>query len=233
MSVTALIRDEICWGLKSYYFDGVIRLIADEIRDLNPATAALLLEPVELPILVLDLTPLEEEQFQELAHAARRAYSKAISQPAIKRFTEPSRRFDLMRSFSELKALLLGDPRIKEKPGTVFTIQGNTRLKTPAWQGDLILEIAAAHILCETNNAEWAKTLTDSRGYDGTGHCDLRQVSSTHLCEMCEGINWLYERCTERGIPRISSDSFYEDLAPVVTELRRLLLTDQRTRDCQ
>ena len=105
------ISDKVAWMPAGWVFDGVLELIAAELKTENPSLAAALLQARTEATGYCDIRTLDATQFRSLLEAVERTYARLLEEKTIA-FHNTKFRAGFINQFQELKALLSRDARV-------------------------------------------------------------------------------------------------------------------------
>ncbi|HEX3052879.1 MAG TPA: hypothetical protein VHP83_19630 [Aggregatilineaceae bacterium] len=211
MGSTLIIRENAVWMPTSADFDWALEIIAGELEKDTPLQA-LFLE--EYPFPFLDLSQLETTEFRQLIPATQRAYNTGA-----KGDSEPLRAFNLMARFSELKGLIVTDPRALSSPNGTITVSSEHIWEAAGWIRDLILENIAMHPAVQDDHL--TPLLLDARSRD---NLDLRQIRHEDFRRIAEALHWAHRFYVERQVRISYAPDFYGALSPKIAELYALVV---------
>lgn len=231
MGATLNVRDQVVWMPRIIEFEQALEYIAEELQASDPTMADMLRAPIDRDAF-LDLSSLDADQFRKVLSATQQAYKRAVEiEPA--RRADPQSYFGFMYRFSQLKALMITDPRVVDDTSGMIVISDDTVWQAPAWIMDVVLEAVAAHHTIRPAYPDLARRLLSARGNDGTGALDLRPITDLEFCKVLEGVKWTYQYYVV-GKARVSlADDFYTEIATKIDELYQPLQADQRSRGCE
>ncbi len=231
MGATLIVRDQATWMPREIEFEQALEDIAQELEASNPSMAEMLREPID-KFAFLDLSSLDADRFRELVQATQRTYNRLVVEEAV-RSPEPLHYFHVLYRFSQLKALMVSDPRVAGDTRATIVISDGASWQAPAWLCDVVLEAVAAHFTLRPGYPVLAETLLSARGNGGTGHLDLRPIAGGEFCAVLEAVKWTYQYYAVNKVGLSVADDFYAELSPKVEELYGMFQADERSCDCE
>lgn len=110
MAGTLEINDTAAWMPAGWVYDGVLDLLADKLRDVDPELSSILRRALTAKTGYGDLTSLSEERFVELLRAAEAVYLETVQEGAAA-FYDPSFYPAFIRQLATLIEMIRSDNR--------------------------------------------------------------------------------------------------------------------------
>lgn len=111
MSGMLEISEKVAWMPAGWVFDGVVELIAAELKPENPSLAAALLQARTDATGYCDIRTLDTTQFRSLLEAVEHTYVRLLEEKTSA-FRRTKFHAGFIKQFQELKALLSMDARV-------------------------------------------------------------------------------------------------------------------------
>jgi hypothetical protein len=234
MSATLYISEESGWMPSSATFDIILEVVAKELEAVDPDLAYYLREPYMTSHLYLDLSALSKEKFSALLLAVELVFPKILRNWKTHEWVnlpDGTMGWIDINAFSQLKAILLLDPRADERvnPNRTILINSTTIWEAGKLNYDVVLEYLVADL-----EYKGEKTLSSSflpYLYEYKEPCSLSNLGESQFRILLPAMDFLHRhyKDSEHGGGRISySPRFLSSFVPSLIKLYEQFMSDKR-----